>query len=170
MKKSLASPEAVLFWIAAFCFCVLMPLSSFAGGGSFTYCLCVKDESCAQGGMCGGPTGCETQNFTVPCTADYHFVSQVICSSGDDCADCQACVIINENGQVIANCHNTHCSDLQRCSDSYKITLRQGHQYTLEVCLGTCLEGRPCTDCGGSCVAYGCVYRNVPTPCVPLTP
>jgi hypothetical protein len=139
------------------------------GGGSCTFCLCVKDVTCSNCD-CAAPTGCESRIFTVPCSGTYHLVSKVKCDNQQhDCSACQACVEVWQPGGVspIGGCHNTHC-DYGDCDWMCSVDLRYGVTYELRVCLTYCPNMGNCASCGSSCTAYGCVYRDVITECVPL--
>lgn len=150
---------------------ILLALCPIEKANACTFCLCVSDQSCTDGD-CGNPTGCEVQTFTAPCTGEYQFRSKVICTgAADRCYNCQSCtnIYVHSTGQFVAGCHNSHC-DFNVCEYPCTANLTKGKVYRLEVCKRVCVPGLTClqANCSATCKAYGCVYRNVSTPCVPL--
>ena len=139
-------------------------------GGSCSYCFCVGDVTC-NGSDCANPGGCTSQSFTPPCSGTYQFRSKVICPGGSSCTHCSACIDVFTAADPlhsIGGCHNSHC-DLGQCEEPCTINLIGGTAYVLRVCLLPCPGNlSTCRECGADCKGYGCVYRNIITPCVPL--
>jgi hypothetical protein len=131
-----------------------------------SFCKCLSDHSCS---VPDCQTDCASTSFTVPCTGVYTFVAKVICTNTDDhCYDCYSCLKVTD-GINDYQCHTNDCWNQrceQKCSNAY--TLYEGVQYTMTVCLGFCPNHSSCDACGQSCTAWGCVYRNVITECVPF--
>jgi hypothetical protein len=140
-----------------------------------SFCFCVSDAGCASGECTFLPLDSSTASrFTVPCTASYKFVSKVICSNGiGECTHCESCVYIyptSDPNNILYRCHTVNCatgSCAYQCTPD--VSLTAGVSYTMSVCLVVCPGmGWTCDDCGASCTAYGCLYRNVTYECVPL--
>lgn len=157
-------------WTAATMLAVFLCFASDPiQAGNCSFCLCGTSSDCTESDDCLGSVGCDSTAFTVPCDGMYQFESKVKCfDEGDECARCQSCATIYfETGEYVANEHNTHC-DTGECSHRSTVHLKAGQHYILKVCLMTCDPFDDCSECGESCKAYGCIWRNTSTPCSPL--
>ena len=168
--------KATIFLVA----CIAVSICCYAQGDApcnDSFCFCVGDVGCVPGECTAlPPDGSTSGTFTVPCTASYKFVAKTICTGGTaGCSHCQSCVYIYATADpntILYRCHTVNCatgSCVYQCTPD--IALTAGVNYTMSVCLVVCPGHNPpwtCDDCGTSCKAYGCVYRNVITQCVPL--
>ena len=140
-----------------------------------SFCFCVGDVGCAYGECTQfPPDSCTSSTLTVPCTASYKIVAKVICANPNDpCANCESCMYIyptDDPDNIVSRCHTNGCPT-GNCTFSCNVALSADVNYTMAVCLVVCPGHTPpwtCNDCGTLCKAYGCVYRNVITECVPL--
>ena len=111
-------------------------------------------------GTCGD--GCVSNTFTAPTTdSGYCLYCQMVRCSGNY-GDCHANMTLSRSsdGAIIATCDNLgndHCDSpfpASQCS----LTLQQGVQYKLTVCLNGCPPGYNCSNCV-DCVARAQVCR-----------
>jgi hypothetical protein len=105
----------------------------------------VEDHTCGD--------GCVSNNFTAPQTAsDYYLFCQLInCTGNPDHCRVTVTLIATLGTIPVATCESEGQEDCGNLVSSQTITLQQGVQYRLTVCLNGCFS-YPCSDCG-DCIA-----------------
>jgi len=128
-------------------------------------CLGVSDASCG-GEQCDAlSSACGHQSFQVPCDGNYCVRGSLLCSTADECHECQVCVsIFDENGVRLSGmpCHQGGTNPV--CGQSCEISCcgiwlkAAPATYTLEVCKSACAPLYSCDSCSDGCVAWGWVH------------
>lgn len=146
---------------AIWCFAI-SPSAAFA----CSYCHCFSDNTCSNNGDRGPnfTADCTRSEFTVPCSGDYTFYTEVKCTGGSNaCSKCMSCASIFEVSDgveiFLSDIHNNACNVGVCVSSNMTQDLGAGISYVMYVCKVPCPDGSSVCgeNCTTACTAYGCV-------------